>query len=98
MRYGEGDPLRGAPPPVLVFSAYGTYMFENVPVVVQNFSVQLPDEVDYVDTVVNGIHHAVPALFSMDIDLIIQPSLGPIRSEFTLGKFAAGQLSSKGYI
>jgi len=98
MRYGEGDPLRGAPPPVLSFSAYGTYMFENVPVVVQSFNVQLPDDVDYVDTVVNGVHHGVPALFNMELDLIVQRAVGPIRSEFTLGKFAAGQLSSKGYI
>lgn len=98
MRYGQGDPLRGAPPAVLAFSAYGTYMFENVPVVVQNFDVQLPDDVDYVDTVVNGVHHAVPALFTMEMTLIVQRAVGPIRSDFTLGKFAAGELSSKGYI
>lgn len=98
MRYGQNDPLRGSPPPVLYFSAYGTYMFENVPVVVQNFNVVLPNDVDYIDTIVNYTHHAVPAAFSMSMELIIQRAVGPIRNEFTLGQFAAGQLASKGYI
>ena len=98
MRYGENDNLRGAPPPVLLFSAYGTYMFENVPVVVSNFNITLPNDVDYVDTIVNYIHHAVPILFTMDIELIIQRAVGPIRKEFTLGKFASGALAKQGYI
>jgi hypothetical protein len=98
MRYGENDPLRGAPPPVLLFSAYGTYMFENVPVVVSNFSISLPNDVDYVDTQVNYIHHAVPILFTMDIELMIQRAVGPVRKEFTLGNFASGKLATKGYI
>lgn len=98
MRYGQNDPLRGAPPPVLNFSAYGTYMFENVPVVVQSFNVVLPNDVDYVDTVVNGIHHAVPTVFNMEMELMIQRAVGPTRTDFTLGAFASGSLASKGYI
>ena len=98
MRYGQNDPLRGAPPPVLYFSAYGSYMFENVPVVVQSFNITLPNDVDYIDTMVNYSHHAVPVSFAMDIELMIQRAVGPTRTEFTLGQFAAGQLASKGYI
>jgi hypothetical protein len=98
MRYGQSDDLRGAPPPVLLFSAYGTYMFENVPVVVSNFSITLPNDVDYIDTQVNYIHHAVPAVFTMDIELMVQRAVGPIRKEFTLGKFASGALAKQGYI
>jgi hypothetical protein len=38
---------QGTPPPVLLFDAYGQYMFNNLPVVVTNFSVTLPKDVDY---------------------------------------------------
>jgi hypothetical protein len=34
----------------------------------------------------------------MDIELIIQRAVGPIRKEFTLGKFASGALAKQGYI
>lgn len=98
MRYGEGDPLRGAPPPVLSFTAYGRYMFENVPVVVKSFNITLPDDVDYAELNVAGQYHAVPTLFTIDIELMVQRAVGPVRTEFTLGKFAGGQLADKGYI
>ena len=38
----------GTPPPVLVFSGYGTEQFNNIPVIVRNFSYTLPEDVDYV--------------------------------------------------
>jgi len=43
-----GDSNPGNPPPILNFSAYGDYVFKNVPVVVQNFSIQLGKDVDYI--------------------------------------------------
>ena len=46
MRFGD-DPGAGAPPPVCRFSAYGPYQYQNVPVVIQSFKVDLPDNVDY---------------------------------------------------
>lgn len=38
---------QGTPPPVLLFDAYGQYMFNNLPVIVTQFSITLPKEVDY---------------------------------------------------
>lgn len=38
----------GTPPPVLLFDAYGKYMFNQLPVIVTSFSVGLPNDVDYV--------------------------------------------------
>jgi len=38
----------GTPPPVLLFDAYGQYMFNQLPVIVTAFTVGLPSEVDYV--------------------------------------------------
>jgi hypothetical protein len=39
---------QGTPPPVLLFDAYGQYMFNQLPVVVTQFTVTLPKEIDYV--------------------------------------------------
>lgn len=46
-----GDsPDTGNPPPILLFNAYGDFVFKNVSVVVKSFSVTLPKEVDYIKT------------------------------------------------
>jgi hypothetical protein len=47
MYFGTGNAL-GTPPPVLLFDAYGQYMFNQLPVIVTNFGVSLPDDIDYV--------------------------------------------------
>ena len=46
-RGSEAEKYQGTPPPVLLFDAYGAYMFNSLPVVVTQFSVSLPKEVDY---------------------------------------------------
>lgn len=38
----------GTPPPVLLFSAYGRYMYNDIPVIVKNVSFNYPDDVSYV--------------------------------------------------
>lgn len=38
----------GTPPPVLLFDAYGQYMFNQLPVIVTGFTVSLPNDIDYV--------------------------------------------------
>ena len=44
------DALAGNPPPILYFSAYGDFVFKNVPVVVTNVSVDLDAASDYIAT------------------------------------------------
>lgn len=48
MNYGRSDPDRGQPPRILRFFAHGTYVFNNVPVVIQKFSMTFPEDVDYI--------------------------------------------------
>jgi hypothetical protein len=38
---------QGTPPPVLLFDAYGQYMFNALPVIITQFNVTLPKDVDY---------------------------------------------------
>ena len=44
----ESVRLRGTPPPILLLNGYGTAIYHNVPVVVTNYTVELPQDVDYV--------------------------------------------------
>jgi hypothetical protein len=39
---------RGTPPPILLLNGYGTAMFHNVPVIVTGYSIELPNDVDYI--------------------------------------------------
>lgn len=48
MNYGRLDEQRGSPPRILRFFAYGEQMFNNVPVVINKFSITFPEDVDYV--------------------------------------------------
>lgn len=44
----EAEQMQGTPPPVLLFDAYGQFMFNALPVIITGFSVTLPKDVDYV--------------------------------------------------
>lgn len=48
MYFGENTENAGAPPPVLKLNGYGDFVFNNVPVVVTNFSIEMPKDVDYI--------------------------------------------------
>jgi len=46
--FGINAEVRAAPPPVLLFSAYGSFSFNNIPVVIKSFNINYSDDVDYV--------------------------------------------------
>ena len=106
MRTGLNDPRRGTPPPILKFSAYGDLIFNNVPVLIRSFSHNFQNDVDYVDVFSNTVNfdsskdfvNKVPAMMNIFISLIVQPTPSRLRSEFTMSKFASGELVKKGYI
>jgi hypothetical protein len=56
MNFGETDPQAGTPPPVLLFNAYGAFMFKDVPVIVKDFNVEFLQDVDYVQVSVQGVN------------------------------------------
>ena len=47
MGFGTNDYNTGSPPPVCRLYAYGAYVFDNVPVALQSFSLKLDDNIDY---------------------------------------------------
>lgn len=46
--YGNGGAQQGNPPPVCNLNAYGYYVFNNVPVIITNFTTDFRQEVDYI--------------------------------------------------
>ena len=95
MHFGRGDAKAGTPPPVLEFSCYGDYQFQNVPVVMRNYSYDQSGQEDYVDT---SYDSQVPTFLTGFVDIVTQYTPGKVLNEFTLGGFASGSLLKKGYI
>jgi hypothetical protein len=49
MFYGQDqNPSRGVPPPLCYLKGYGAYQFDNHPMVITNFTYNLPVDVDYI--------------------------------------------------
>ena len=46
----ETSSLKGNPPPILHLNGYGDHMFQNVPVIVNTFNVELRSGIDYIST------------------------------------------------
>lgn len=49
MFWGNDDSLAGTPPPVLRLNGYGDHIFNNVPVVLSNFTFELGADIDYIN-------------------------------------------------
>jgi len=102
MRWGN-DLGAGSPPPVCRLFAFGNSMLNNVPVVVQNWKLEYPDNVDYIEvggpnSVIDTYgHNFVPTHATLTLDLL------PLYSrkeqlEFSVDDFLQGTHDGKGYI
>lgn len=97
MFYGSSTNL-GAPPPVVNFYGYGDFVFNQVPVVVKLFSLDLPDSVDYIKVPIGGgfstddsssSYSYVPTLSRLNVTLSPAFSRDETR-QFNLDKFTKG--------
>ena len=88
MFYGNSNPL-GNPPVVCRLNGYGKHILNNIPVVITNFTTDLPVDVDYVECTIGGLPNYVPTQSSITVTL--QPQYAR-RSQagFSLNDFAAG--------
>lgn len=48
--FSGDDANSGNPPPLLRLNGYGDYVFKNIPVIVKSFSVDLPQDANYINT------------------------------------------------
>ena len=95
MNFGKNDEFAGMPPPVLEFSCYGDYQFNNVPVVLRSYSYDQSGQEDYVDT---SYDTQVPTFLTGFIDIITQYTPNETLNKFTLQQFAQGKLVDDGFI
>jgi hypothetical protein len=101
MYFGQSSNL-GTPPPVLLFDAYGQYMFNRLPVIVTNFTVTMPKDINYVPIDVSSLGKSfttpyvwLPAVFSITVNMTVQNTPSRLR-QFNLDDFRNGTLLSGG--
>jgi hypothetical protein len=102
MHYGDG-PDAGAPPMTVRLSGYGDYVFNNVPCVVTNFTVDLPSDVDYIASPITGTAESASgkgtswAPTQSQISVTLRPTYSRRRvSEFNLNDFVNGKFINGG--
>lgn len=107
MYFGQGNNL-GNPPPICILNGYGDFVYNNVSVIVKNFSINLPNDVDYIaatpgssGTGNSGSNISyVPTMSEITVQVAPVYSREKIKT-FNLEAFAKGQLTSgsnKGFI
>ena len=58
----------GNPPIILKFNAYGDYVFKDVPVIIRNYSIDLPSGVEYINT--GSSHVPIKSTFNVTLQPI----------------------------
>ena len=94
MFFGESANA-GNPPIICNLSGYGTSVFNNVPVIIKSFSVDLQPEVNYIKCNTFGTNTWVPAMSSVNVSLTPIYNRSKLR-KFSLEQYSRGQLSSGG--
>lgn len=96
MFYGQ-DSLAGTPPPVLFLDGYGKIMLNHIPVVITDFQMSLPENVDYISTTSGssgsqGSDNRVPTELKITVNCKPTYSRNRISNNFGLEKFVNGGL------
>lgn len=91
MFYGDGENA-GNPPLISRLNGYGLHVLNNIPVVITNFSLDMPQEVDYIECSVDGEINRVPA------DCILTVSCAPNYSRRTTAGFDLKKFANGGFV
>jgi hypothetical protein len=88
----------GTPPPVLVFEYLADHGFNKVPVVITNWTMELPSDVDYVPVIVGQTTTYVPTAANIMINLKPQYTPHKIRRRFSVEAVTSGVAYKDGFI
>jgi hypothetical protein len=88
MFFGQGENA-GNPPLVCNLTGYGSSVFDKVPVIIKSFSVDLPNDVNYVKCNTFGTSTWVPVLSDISVTVVPVYSRERLR-KFNLQDFARG--------
>ncbi len=104
--FGENDPQAGLPPPVLLLSGYGNYMFgmsgpsNGLRVILTSHSWAYDENVDTIPVSINNGIARLPALFTIQCEVVVIQTPNRMLNTFTFQDFASGKLmqGSNGWI
>ena len=98
MFYGQSDD-QGNPPPVCRLNGYGKHVFNNVPVLITNFTTDMPADVDYIECNVNGNVDYVPTQSIFTVTVVPNYARSA-HARFSLQSFAKGDTlqTNEGFI
>lgn len=99
MFYGQGENA-GNPPIICRLSGYGSNIFNNIPIIVKSFSVDLKDDVNYVRCDAYGNSTWVPVLSTITVSVMPIYNRANLR-KFNINDYMAGKavsVSQTGYI
>jgi len=99
MYFGETDAAAGKaglPPPILLLNGYGTYMFNNLRVVLKSHTYTYNEQMDTVLVSTAGGTAKLPALFDLAVTLVVQQTPRAQKKDFSLDAFRTGALMLKG--
>lgn len=92
------NPFLGNPPLICRLNGYGEHVLNNIPVVIQSFTMDLGSEVDYISTTYpaqGGKINYVPTQTLLAVNLLVQYSRRT-RSEFNLDTYSKGGFVGEG--
>jgi hypothetical protein len=92
MFFGQGENA-GHPPIICNLSGYGASVFDRVPIIITNFSVDLKDDVNYIKCNTWGTNTWVPVLSNISVSVIPIYSRESLR-KFDLKTYASGKMVS----
>jgi len=97
MAYGSGNTTstRGSPPPIVKLNGYGDFVFKDVPVVVEQYTVTLPEDVDYIQVPVGPNGSYVPTRSEISITVFPTYSRDKV-NRFSLDSFVKGEYIQNG--
>lgn len=91
MFFGSGA-LAGNPPIICNLTGYGSSIFDKVPVIVKSFSVDLKDDVNYINCNTFGTNTWVPVMSTVSVTLSPVYNRRRLR-QFSLEDYSRGKLS-----
>ena len=89
------DSSIGLPPPVMLLSGFGPYIFNDLPVIFLSGSYRYEPSVDIVSVILNNVENDVPSLFTISIEVAVQNTPQKLRT-FNWEQFAQGSLLTQG--
>jgi hypothetical protein len=96
MHFGTDDNgALGLPPPVMKINGYGPYVFNNLPVIITAFNMEMNNNIDYVSVTADGTLNKIPVMTNISVTCVVQTT-PQFQRTFNWDQFANGTLMKSG--